>query len=213
MGLRLRKVSLVVPVVAVSVALGGCSGTVTASTPTTDAPIVELPQANVPFAGDCHALLTSDAVAVPIGERVVERHDSHTPIGVVPDSAGSLAQLGGVRCVWEGTASPDRFLSVTVLPAAKVPTAVITGREELGCYGRSVCGRGEIQSGMWVLAETHRVSYAATPTGEELAALSAVVDGAMGAVLAHDADDITGVPIAAAEDWWTLPGCDALNQQ
>jgi hypothetical protein len=197
----------------------GCAATPApaATTPAASAsaaptPSPETPQAKVPFAGECADALTADTVA-EIFEGATPTGGASSFIGrVVPDAAGSLAQLGGLDCTWSSTGSDIAYLAVSVIPAAAVPAEVVADHEEFDCYGWGMCGRAEVASGMWVFAETPRLDpMLEALTAEESQRLTRVVDAAISSVVNHAPVDYTGVPTARGTDWWPLPPCDALQ--
>lgn len=170
------------------------------------------PQAKVPFGGDCSTVLGPDVVAdIFDGQPPTVSARTHLG-GVMPDTSGSLAQLGGLACNWASPESEIAFVGVVLLPVAEVPAEIVAAHEDFGCYGWSICGRAETVSGMWVLVETpvlDQNAEALSDSDEQL--LTSVVDAAIGSVVAHPAAVYAGVAVTPAADWWTLPSCDALE--
>ena len=209
-------------VIAVAALLSGCAsnagstGSSTASAPRpgatpTPTPTPEPVQARVPFDGDCHSVLAADVVAdVFDAETPTVREQSYIR-GVMPDPSGSLAQLGGLACLWVSDSSQIRQLSVVVAPAATVPAELVASRSAYSCYGWGTCGRGEVRSGTWVLAETPQLQYREEASAEETQLLTGTIDAAIQSVFAHDAADIAGIPAVRGDDWWILPACEQLE--
>ncbi|WP_106815848.1 hypothetical protein [Microbacterium timonense] len=206
--------------IAAALVLAGCAAT-SVPTPTASegvaapaseaTPTPEPPQARVPFDGDCSGVLTAD-LAAQIFHGVQPVTSSPDNIGgLMPDVAGSLARLGGLACTWWAEGAPVEYLSVAVIPRMHVPDDVAAERAQFGCYGWGYCGRGEVRSDMWVLAETARVNENdLDPSAEEASVMTAAVDGLIQSVLGHAPSVYSGVPVSPAADWWTLPACEKI---
>jgi hypothetical protein len=179
----------------------------------TTSPTVDPPSPKIPFSGDCASVLLAD-VQVELfagGQPQVSEWDRIH--GVMPDTAASLARLGGLTCSWTADAGRIGWLSLTMMPAATVPESVIAAHTEFGCYGWSICGRSEIRSGMWVLSETARGYTAGNEmSADEAQVLASAVDAGIEAVFARSNQDLSGVPVEVTEEFWTLPDCTALEQ-
>lgn len=210
----------VAALIAVATLLTGCAGAPAATqspsavaprpsaTPT---PTPEPAQAEVPFDGDCARVLPADVLAdVFDGEEPTVREQSYLR-GVMPDPSGSLAQLGGLACLWVAQTSQIERLAVVVAPVGAVPAELVAAREAYSCYEWGICGRGEIRSGMWVLAEAPQLQQREAASPEETELLTAAVDIAIQSVFAHEQEEFAGTPTAPAEDWWDLPACDAFE--
>lgn len=210
----------VAALIAVATLLTGCAGSPAATqspsaveprpsaTPT---PTPEPAQAAVPFDGDCARVLPADVLAdVFDGEEPTVREQSYLR-GVMPDPSGSLAQLGGLACLWVAEASQIKRVAVVVAPAEVVPAELVAARDAYSCYGWGVCGRGEIRSGMWVLAESPQLQQREAASPEETELLTAAVDTAIQSVFGHGQEEFTGTPAVRAEDWWDLPACDVFE--
>ncbi|MDQ7876723.1 hypothetical protein Q9R08_01925 [Microbacterium sp. QXD-8] len=166
----------------------------------------------MPFGGDCSTVLSADVVA--------DIFDGESPTisarnylrGVMPDVSGSIAQLGGLACNWVSEASQIRYLGIAVVPVEAVPADVLAARTSFGCYGWSICGRGEVRSGMWVLAETPQFQQTdEAPSEAEMRLLKSAVDRSISSVFAQPQADFAGFPTTPTEDWWSLPPCETLQ--
>jgi hypothetical protein len=211
---------LAIAVIAVSFLLAGCAATpapaetiatVSPSPTATPAP-TSAAAPKVPFGGDCSTVLPADVAA--------DIFDGGSPTisamsyvrGVMPDVSGSIAQLGGLACTWGSEGSQIRYLGIVVVPLEAVPAELLAARNTFGCYGWSICGRGEARSGMWVLAETPQLQQPdEAPSEEEARLLESVVDQSISSVFARPQAEFAGFPTTPAEDWWSLPSCATLE--
>lgn len=182
------------------------------ATPTpTPTPTPEPVQARVPFDGDCDRILAPGALVDYFGgaEPTVRALDGIR--GVMPDVAGSLAQLGGLACAWTTETPRIRHVVVVVVPVAAVPAELVDAYAEYTCSSLPACGRAETRSGMWVLAETPPLQYRDEPSAEETQLLTATIDTVIGSVVGHGSEEFAGVPAALAPGVWDLPPCDAFE--
>jgi len=210
---------LATAVIAVSFLLVGCAAapapaeTIAAVSPSPTPIPTPTPEASpkVPFGGDCSTVLSADVVAdIFEGESPTSRAATSLH-GIMPDVTGSIAQLGGLACNWVSETSQLRYLGIVVIPVEAVPADLLAARASFGCYGWSICGRGEVNAGMWVLAETAQLQETGeAPSEEETRLLKSVADQSISSVFARPPAEFAGFPTTPAEDWWSLPPCETL---
>lgn len=164
-------------------------------------------QPKVPFDGDCGLALSADAGSA-IFEGTAPVLAEPAPFSsVMPDLAASTEVGGGLTCMWS---TDDAHLRVIVLPAAAVADDIVDARAEFGCHGWGFCGRGEVQNGMWVHAETFGSAYA-DPTPEESAALEQRVDTALASLSEQPSEQLAGVAVPRTAEWWALDSCSSIE--
>lgn len=175
------------------------------STPSAEPSPVAQPK--IPFDGDCGLALSADAVSGIFDGRTPVLAEPEPFAPVMPDLAATAELGGGLACTWS---TDDANLRVVVLPAAAVADDIVDARAEFGCQGWGFCGRGEVHDGMWVHAETFGSAYA-DPTPEESAALEQTVDTALASLSEQPSEQLAGVAVPRAAEWWVLDSCDAIE--
>jgi hypothetical protein len=211
---------LATAVIAVSFLLAGCAAapapaeTIAEVSPSPTPTPTPTPEASpkVPFGGDCSTVLSADVVADIFDGASPTISSINYLRGVMPDVSGSIAQLGGLSCKWESEASQIRYLGIVVIPVDAVPADLLAARASFGCYGWTICGRGETNAGMWVLVETPQLlATGEAPSEEEVRLMESAVDQSISSVFTKPRAEFAGFPTTPAADWWSLPSCETLE--
>lgn len=210
-------------VIAATVLIAGCAatpepartdtdtGAVPSATPT-PTPTAEVAlEPTIPFGGDCTRVLTDAQLDELLGAGWVpfeEQLRAWAPQQVLVPIVDTLGTLGGLECAWwsEGEDELEK-LDVMVLPAASVPEPFAADFSEARCdpaYDVTLCRLAATVDDVWIMATASR-DFAEPP----VQVLEATID----AVAATAGSSFDGVAAEATADWWSVPECEALNEQ